>query len=620
MHRGGQGQPLQNMAMGGNQGMPFGGGQGMPFGGGYPGQMGQMNPKMGMGYGGNGPQGMMPHMQGMAGNQGMQRGMPYGGDKENGMNSYGLAPSQMGHLNLRGVVNQHPEPGHGQLGMNYPGASNYPGNNPGMRPGLRNQGLPNSPGRFGLNQHGQQLGPNQGRFGQMQPQDHANNLMSSSRLNQNPPLTGRFGGQEIPGLAQNQAETNPSLSPGRYPGVNGMQAQMPGQIPNQTPYTGFSPNRAQPKLDEGLRDNSLMNGGSDPYRQTIPGLRDRFNGTDNFPQNQQAPGLGVHPQTGGALSPRRFNFPGRTPDKQPGLQQKYPNHGLTPQQSFPQPQTQPQSSLSPGRTYGQDQGGIQANPIKIYGGSNENYQNQQGTSLPSQQRPAQTLNDRINPNYAANPFSPHRQAPVQQPIQTDQGRRFGSPQAEDNDFTSVPSNYDPRDAQQTLRDKFGMQEPVQDQSHYNQPRFVRSQPRPVSSQPQTQNLHNPVNTESRVVPSQYQRANGYTNITPKKLTFNGNQVEARYRDFTSIGAITTNETGIAFEFNGAVFQYGADQRSFLERLSNQEYQGRFEQGWDAYVNECSKELDFVDQVLATGGRGQGETITIPKDYASRIII
>ena len=125
-----------------------------------------------------------------------------------------------------------------------------------------------------------------------------------------------------------------------------------------------------------------------------------------------------------------------------------------------------------------------------------------------------------------------------------------------------------------------------------------------------------MNTESRVVPQNYQRARGYSNITPKKLTYNGQQTEARYRDFTSIGAIAQNETGIAFEFNGAVFQYGADQRSFLERLCNQEYQGRFEQGWDSYVNECSKELDFVDQVLATGGRGQGETITIPKDYAS----
>lgn len=65
MMRGGQGQPLQNMPMGGNQGMPFGGNQGMPYGGGYPGQMGQMNPKMGgmgMGYGQNGPQGMMPGM------------------------------------------------------------------------------------------------------------------------------------------------------------------------------------------------------------------------------------------------------------------------------------------------------------------------------------------------------------------------------------------------------------------------------------------------------------------------------------------------------------------------------------------------------------------------------
>ena len=125
-----------------------------------------------------------------------------------------------------------------------------------------------------------------------------------------------------------------------------------------------------------------------------------------------------------------------------------------------------------------------------------------------------------------------------------------------------------------------------------------------------------MNTESRVVPQNYQRARGYSNITPKKLTYNGQQTEARYRDFTSIGAIAQNETGIAFEFNGAVFQYGADQRSFLDRLCNQDYQGLVDHGWDSYVNECSKELDFVDQVLATGGRGQGETITIPKDYAS----
>jgi hypothetical protein len=43
--------------------------------------------------------------------------MGMGADKENGMNSYGLAP-QMGNLGLRGGMNQ---PGMGQPGMGQPG-------------------------------------------------------------------------------------------------------------------------------------------------------------------------------------------------------------------------------------------------------------------------------------------------------------------------------------------------------------------------------------------------------------------------------------------------------------------------------------------------------------------
>jgi hypothetical protein len=74
---------------------------------------------------------------------------------------------------------------------------------------------------------------------------------------------------------------------------------------------------------------------------------------------------------------------------------------------------------------------------------------------------------------------------------------------------------------------------------------------------------------------------------------------------------------MGFEMNGSLFTYGGDQRGFLERISTQEYQGRFEKGWEAYISQCAKEVKFVDQVLATGGRGQGETVNIPADYGSK---
>ena len=94
-------------------------------------------------------------------------------------------------------------------------------------------------------------------------------------------------------------------------------------------------------------------------------------------------------------------------------------------------------------------------------------------------------------------------------------------------------------------------------------------------------------------------------MTPKKLTYNGlaKPGNSNFREFTSIGAIDLKENGMGFELNGSLFTYGGDQRGFLERVSTQEYQGRFERGWEAYISQCAKEIQFVDQVLATGGRG-----------------
>lgn len=98
------------------------------------------------------------------------------------------------------------------------------------------------------------------------------------------------------------------------------------------------------------------------------------------------------------------------------------------------------------------------------------------------------------------------------------------------------------------------------------------------------------------------------------MTYTAN---GQFKDFTSLGAIDQTENDMQFELNGSQFTYGEDPRAFMERISTQEYQGRFEKGWEAYITQCTKEISFVDQVLATGGRGQGETVNIPKDYGSK---
>ena len=73
---------------------------------------------------------------------------------------------------------------------------------------------------------------------------------------------------------------------------------------------------------------------------------------------------------------------------------------------------------------------------------------------------------------------------------------------------------------------------------------------------------------------------------------------------------------MGFELNGALYSYGDDNKSFLQRIGAQDYKNKSDKGWDAYLQECSKEINFVDQILATGGKGQGETLNIPQDTGS----
>ena len=653
MQRGGS--PLANMPQANNQNMPFGGQ------GGYP---NQMNPKMGingMGHPGmnnmNGLGGM--GMPGQFGNHNManpnlQRPMGPGADKENGMNSYGLAP-QGNNLGLRGGLNPQGMM-QGQNGMR-PG-QNYPGmGQQQQQPNMNYQGM-NGMGQLGV--PGQQPGMSgtQGRFGlggnQMSPGRYGQNPMSPGRYGQpgldqsgtnpnaygqtpniaghaNPGFNGRLGGKNIPGLNLGNGQENPALSPSRYDpySANGQEGM------SQQP---FSPSRhpqgypgAQPQQDINLRDRL---GNYDQQRPNMTGLRDRYAGALGQGQQPSAPGLSNHD---GAFSPSRYASPGHAAEPQSlPLQQRA---GLGQQPQIPPQNGQlynrqnPQDNYigSPVKRFGQEQPFNQSGayshpnsqaPLRNQGPPVQDQQNQLQQQQPNydaqMNRSHVPLNERINPNYNQGTFSPNKQnyQPTQQYLpQTEQGRRFGSPMPEDNDYNSVGTNYDQADHQNQdagFNGQAGFQ---------HQPRFVRSQPRAGQNQLSPINAHQPLNTESRLInQGQQQRDRNFANITPKKLNYNGYSVpnKREFRDFTSIGAIDLVENGMGFELNGGVFAYGGDKRGYLERITTQEYQGRFEKGWESYINNSAKEIAFVDEVLATGGRGQGETVEIPKDYSSKI--
>jgi hypothetical protein len=58
--------------------------------------------------------------------------------------------------------------------------------------------------------------------------------------------------------------------------------------------------------------------------------------------------------------------------------------------------------------------------------------------------------------------------------------------------------------------------------------------------------------------------------------------------------------------------YDANSKTFLEKIMGQDYSG-IGNSWKNYLLGLKKELNLVDSILATGGSGQGETLTIPKE-------
>jgi len=88
----------------------------------------------------------------------------------------------------------------------------------------------------------------------------------------------------------------------------------------------------------------------------------------------------------------------------------------------------------------------------------------------------------------------------------------------------------------------------------------------------------------------------------------------RARDYTSREAQNFREAGIDAP---RILSYDEqDSATLVSRMIGKKYDGTGK-NWKAYLRSLKKELALVDGIIATGGSGQGETISIPKQYGSK---
>lgn len=90
---------------------------------------------------------------------------------------------------------------------------------------------------------------------------------------------------------------------------------------------------------------------------------------------------------------------------------------------------------------------------------------------------------------------------------------------------------------------------------------------------------------------------------------------SKARDYTSMDAQNFKEAGLN---PPTILEYDQldCEGSFIEKIMNQIYGGS-EKSWVSYLRGLKKQIHLVDEILATGGSGEGETITIPKVYGSK---
>lgn len=104
-------------------------------------------------------------------------------------------------------------------------------------------------------------------------------------------------------------------------------------------------------------------------------------------------------------------------------------------------------------------------------------------------------------------------------------------------------------------------------------------------------------------------------VSPSKAEVRKVNNFSRARDYTSIDAQNFGEAGLNYP---VLMNYDANSKTFLEKIIKQDYSG-FDNSWRNYLQGLKKELKLVDSILATGGSGQGETLTITKESGSNFL-
>lgn len=88
----------------------------------------------------------------------------------------------------------------------------------------------------------------------------------------------------------------------------------------------------------------------------------------------------------------------------------------------------------------------------------------------------------------------------------------------------------------------------------------------------------------------------------------------RTRDYTSRDAQNFREAAID---PPKLLSYDeSESASYVARMTGQQFEGAGK-NWKSYLRSLKKELALVDGIISTGGSGQGETLSIPKQYGSK---
>ncbi len=123
----------------------------------------------------------------------------------------------------------------------------------------------------------------------------------------------------------------------------------------------------------------------------------------------------------------------------------------------------------------------------------------------------------------------------------------------------------------------------------------------------------PVQNTQNLVSKNVTESNAFLSVSPSKAEVRKVSNFSRARDYTSNDAQNFKEAGLN---TPSLLNYDPNSKTFFEKIMNQDY-SVFGASWKTYLQNLKKEVHLVDSILATGGSGQGETLTITKEAGSK---